>query len=104
MKLNTNFYIEIFEKETSWIEMIKDNLLNIYYLNGDGGITQFYKEKYEVLVNEYKKNNNEKLLFFINMIKDILDEINKLTEIYNSGQDISMDRLQSLFIVNQITK
>ena len=104
MKLDINFYTEIFEKETSWIEMIKDNLLNVYYLNGDGGLTQFYKNKYDVLFNEYKKNNNDRLLFFMDMIKNILDEINKLTETYNSGKDINMDKLRGLFITNQITR
>lgn len=104
MKLDTNFYTEIFEKEVSWSDMIKDKLLNVYYFNSENGLIPFYKERYEVLVNEYKKNNNEKLLFFINMIKDILDEINKLTIEYNSGKDVSMDKLSSLFIINQITK
>ena len=104
MKLDTNFYTEIFEKEVSWSDMIKDKLLNVYYLNSDNGLTPFYKERYEVLVNKYNKNNNDKLLFFINMIKDILNEINKLTIEYTSGKDVSMDRLSSLFIINQITK
>ena len=104
MELNTDFYTELFEKEASWAGMIEDKLLNIYYINGEDGITELYKKKYEVLFNEYKKNNNERLLFFMEMIKDILDEINKLTETYNSGKDINLNRLSSLFIINQITK
>ena len=104
MELNANFYVELFEKEASWSEMIESNLLNVYYINGEDGITELYKKKYEVLVNEYKKSNNEKLLFFINMIKDILDEINRLTLEYNSGKDIGFETLSNLFIINQITK
>lgn len=104
MELNADFYTELFEKEASWTEMIEDKLLNIYYINGDDGITELYKKKYEVLVNAYKKSNNEKLLFFVNMIKDILDEINRLTLEYNSGKDIDLTKLSSLFIINQITK
>ena len=65
MKLNTNFYIEIFEKETSWIEMIKDNLLNIYYLNGDGGYASLSKEynipykTIDMWIYQYKHLNND---------------------------------------------
>ena len=54
MKLDYSFYTEIFEKEKSWSEMISNNLLNIYYINGEDGITEFYKERYNTLLEQYK--------------------------------------------------
>ena len=37
------------------------------------------------------------------MINEILNEINILTDTYNNGNDININKLVDLFIINQIT-
>ena len=99
MEIDVSFYTDIFEKEAYWISLANDNLLNIYYINGTDGLKDFYTNKLNALNNI----NKPKTIFIIDMIKEILREIELLTNTYNSGQDISINKLIDLFITNQLT-
>ena len=99
MDIDVKFYTDIFDKELYWTDLASKNLLNIYYINGTDGLKDFYIEKLNILSNI----NKPKIKFIIDMINEILDEINVLTDTYNSGKDININNLVSLFIINQIT-
>ena len=100
MELDVSFYEEIFKKELYWTDLASKNLLNVYYINGVDGLKDFYLEKLEVLNSI---NDRPKLEIFINIINEILDEIDSITNKYNNSEDIDINKLVSLFIVNQIT-
>ena len=101
MEIDTSFYTEIFEKEAYWISLTHNNLLNTYYINGNDGLKDFYQKKLSILeiVKEEKPNTK----FIIDMIKSILNEIESITNLYNSGEDININKLVDLFITNQLT-
>lgn len=103
MALNKDFYEEIFDKEIYWTDLANKKLLNIYYLNGNGGIKEFYINKRNNLQAEFEINQNLTLKFFIDIIDSILIEINSLTENYNKGINIEIDSLTNLFIINQMS-
>lgn len=100
MELDVSFYEEIFKKELYWSDLASKNLLNIYYINGVDGLKDFYLSKLDILNNI---NNKPKINMFINIINEILDEINSLTDEYDSGKNININKLVDLFIINQIT-
>lgn len=102
MALNNNFYKEIFEKEQYWIELANKNLLNIYYLNGKNGIKEFYLTKKRELELEYKLTNNDIIKQFLEIINNIINEIEYLTNEYRSGELIDMNSLVNLFLYNQM--
>ena len=52
MALNKNFYKEIYENETMWIDMINSKLINAYYLIE---IKEFYQKKQIILNDEFEQ-------------------------------------------------
>ena len=101
MEVDVSFYTEIFEKEAYWISLTRNNLLNTYYINGNDGLKEFYQKKLSIL--EEIKNEKPNVIFIINMIKNILNEIESITNLYNSGEEININLLVNLFITNQLT-
>lgn len=102
MALSNNFYNDIFEKEKYWMELINHGLLNIYYLNGEGGIKEFYLNKMEKLEYEYESTGNQIIKNFLELINNIINQIDYLTNEYRQGELIDMKSLSTLFLHNQI--
>lgn len=100
MFVDVSFYTDIFEKELYWISLANKNLLNIYYINGEDGLKDFYINKLNLLE---AITNKPRILFIKEIIKEILEEIDNITSIYNSGSDIDIKKLTDLFLVNQLT-
>lgn len=100
MALRDNFYDEIFKREKDWTFMAKNNLLNIYYLNGQNGIKSFYVN----VRNELSKIPNPTPIItnILNMVNNIIIEIENINDNYNNSGYTDMGELVNLFIYNQM--
>lgn len=102
MALSNNFYDDIFNKEKYWSQLINQGLLNIYYLNGKGGIKEFYLDKKKKLEYEYELAGNQIIKNFLELINNIINQIDYLTNEYRHGKLIDMSSLLNLFLHNQM--
>lgn len=99
MTLNDSFFNEILEKEKYWMELADKKLLNVYYLNGKGGIRDFYLDRIEKI--EQMPDDNKTIL---NSINNIISKIDSLTLDYRRGNPIDLNSLIILFLSNQVNK
>ncbi len=99
MTLNDSFFNEILEKEKYWMELADKKLLNVYYLNGKGGIKDFYLDRIEKI--EQMPDDNKTIL---NSINNIISKIDSLTLDYRRGNPIDLNSLIILFLSNQVNK
>ena len=99
MALENNFYQEINNKEQKWIELIENNLLNIYYFEAE--LDPFYIKKLEELTYEYNLTNSK----FIGLVKEevsaILLKLEELENAYRAGKEINIKSLIPLFLTNK---
>lgn len=96
MYLN-DFCKEILEREKEWIDLSDRNLLNIYYMNGKDGLKEFYSSKKDEL---QKNSSNSKVANqLVNMIDNILNKIDYITQNYRNGNKININELVNLFLI-----
>lgn len=99
MALNTNFYEEIYEKEKTWIDIIKSNLMNIYYLPE---LRDFYFKKQERLNYEFELTGNEFIKAFSNAITTIIIKINYLIDEDKKGNIVNINEICNYFLINKL--
>lgn len=100
MALKDNFYNEITENEKKWIELIKDNLLNVIYCNLE--LKPFYIEKKKELEEEYIKTGNVIIGDTLGIIKSIVDKLEEFNNFYKESKFIDFKLLLPLFLTNQM--
>ncbi len=100
MALKDNFYNEITENEKKWIELIKDNLLNVVYCNLE--LKPFYIEKKKELEEEYIKTGNVIIGDTLGIIKSIVDKLEEFNNFYKESKFIDFKSLLPLFLTNQM--
>lgn len=99
MALNTNFYEEIYEKENTWIDVIKSNLMNIYYLPE---LRDFYFKKQERLSYEFELTGNEIIKTFSNAISTIIIKIDCLINEDRKGNIVNINEICDYFLINKL--
>lgn len=99
MDLRQDFYTEIYEKEKKWIELINSKLLNSVYFKHK--LQPFYIEKKQTVKQEYFLTKNE-YDRFIDIIDSIIEQIELLSEQFNSGQSIDINSLIPFFLTSQM--
>ncbi len=97
MALNKNFYSEIYEKETMWIDMIKLNLINVYYLSE---IKEFYTEKQNQLEYEYELTGNGMMRSISLTLNNIIVKLDFFIDEDRKGKIIRLRELNNLFLIN----
>lgn len=99
MALNKNFYNEIFEKETMWEGMLKDGLLNIYYIPQ---MKEFYLKNVDIILKELEDNKNEILNSIINSLNNIISKLDFLIKEENEGNIVNLYGIVDLFLINKM--
>jgi len=99
MALSTNFYEEIYEKEKTWIDIIKSNLMNIYYLPE---LRDFYFKKQERLSYEFELTGNEIIKTFSNAISAIIIKIDCLINEDRKGNIANINEICDYFLINKL--
>lgn len=89
----------ITKKEQIWLGMIKDNLLNAYYI--EIALEPFYIELLDELVYKFNSTGNKYLKDMIDDIKILLNKMRELTANYRKGQDVFVEILTPLFLINK---
>lgn len=102
MAIRNNFYDEIFEKEKYWTELSEKGLLNIYYINSDDGILNFYNKVLSELLESKKQKENELLNEIVKSVLTIITKINIITAEFQEGKQISINELPNLFLINKM--
>ena len=101
MALDKNFYSEIYEKETMWIDMLKSNLMNVYYLPE---IKKFYIEKQAVLDYEFQLTRNDIMRSISFALNNIIVKIDDFIKEDKKGTVIILEDLIDLFLINIFNK
>ena len=97
MALNKNFYNEIYKKETMWIDMLKLNLINVYYLSE---IKEFYQEKQKRLNYEYELTGNSIMKSISFVLNNIIVKLDFFINEDKKGKIIRLTELNNLFLIN----
>ena len=99
MALNKNFYNEIYENETMWIDMINSRLINVYYLIE---IKEFYQKKQIILNEEFELTGNNMMKSISYAINNIIVKLDFFINEDRKGKIIRLKELNNLFLVNVI--
>ena len=97
MALNKNFYKEIYENETMWIDMINSKLINAYYLIE---IKEFYQKKQIILNAEFELTGNNMMKNISYAINNIIVKLDFFINEDKKGKIIRLRELNNLFLVN----
>lgn len=97
MALNKNFYNEIYEKETMWIDMLKSNLINVYYLSE---IKEFYQSKQNILNDEFELTGNSIMKSISFALNNIIVKLDFFINEEKKGKIIRLRELNNLFLLN----
>ena len=100
MALRNDFYIEIFNDEKRWIDLINKNLLNSIYCNLV--LKPFYENKKKELEQEYILTENKIIGQIIIIIQNIINQIYLFNSEYNNSQKSNINLLLPLFLTNQM--
>lgn len=100
MGLKKDFYIQIFEEEQKWIELINSKLLNSVYCKYT--LQPFYLNKRAELEQEYNLTKNEIIKNIINIIDSLLEQISVIHENFSLGHSIDIKTLLPLFLTTQM--
>lgn len=98
MNINNNIYNEMFDKEKKWIEQINSGLLNSIYCNLE--LKPFYLE----IEDQLNTNSTEITKPIIEAIKEIINKIDELNDLYSKGYKTDMKELIPLFLTNKMNK
>lgn len=101
MALKKDFYIEIFEKEQKWIELINTKLLNAIYCKFS--LQPFYIAKKKELEQEYILTHNEIMGNVIGTLNLIISQLEVLYEQFRTGNTVDMSSLMPLFLITKMS-
>ena len=100
MSLTKKIYEEIIEKETTWIGMINENLLNIFYLPE---LKKFYSEKKYRFDYEFQLTENDIIKSISHTLNRIIQKIDYIIEQDKIGNSVKLTELSNLFLINKLT-
>lgn len=101
MVLKSNFYEQIYEQENIWLEMIDNNLLNVYYLTE---LKRFYTERQLSLSCEYELTLDHITEIILFLLSNIIEKIDYIIDEDKNGNFVDLSQLKNYFLISQLSR